>query len=188
MQGPRLPLSNETRSFLPLSLFLLVLFCSPPHISYVHFSNTDELDGIELTEVLINVQVSSPFLNPNQGQAPPPSSPPSLFPLTSVHPTLVIPSPMHFLSSLLCATGFATLLLFSPISASSSSSPSRLFTRSTSKICSPQTSEYLYNVHADGVTKFGFMGHYSYIRLVSSSDRRFIYPFRKGGLMRWTFR
>ncbi|GAA5843830.1 hypothetical protein JCM5353_002519 [Sporobolomyces roseus] len=76
---------------------------------------------------------------------------------------------MHFLSSLLYATGFACLFFLSTVSASpSSSSPSRLASRSTSKTCSPKTSEYLYNVHADGLTKFGFMGHYSYIRLATN--------------------
>ncbi|GAA6062316.1 hypothetical protein JCM10212_006868 [Sporobolomyces blumeae] len=71
--------------------------------------------------------------------------------------------------SLVLATGFATL------SHASRSSPfARLDARSTASTstvatssCVPETSEYLYSVTADGLSKFGFMAHYSYIRLAT---------------------
>ncbi|GAA5895101.1 uncharacterized protein JCM6883_002319 [Sporobolomyces salmoneus] len=70
---------------------------------------------------------------------------------------------MHFRFSL--ATGLAFLL--SSLSLVSAS-PSRLLEPRSSKTCAPTTSEYLYQVHADGVSKLGFMGHYSYIRLATN--------------------
>ncbi|GAA5959073.1 hypothetical protein JCM3765_006332 [Sporobolomyces pararoseus] len=72
---------------------------------------------------------------------------------------------MHF--PFLLATGLAFLSSSLSVSASTSS-PSRLFETRSPKTCAPVTSEYLYQITADGVSKFGFLNHYSYIRLVSS--------------------
>ncbi|GAA5870645.1 hypothetical protein JCM16303_001544 [Sporobolomyces ruberrimus] len=74
---------------------------------------------------------------------------------------------MHL--SHLLATGFALVSSFPFVSATSQLGPSRLESRaSPSKTCSPATSEYLYHIHADGISKLGFMGHYSYIRLATN--------------------
>ncbi|GAA5985667.1 hypothetical protein JCM5350_004130 [Sporobolomyces pararoseus] len=73
------------------------------------------------------------------------------------------------LSSFLLATGLAFLSSFLSISVSAStSSPSRLLDTRSLKTCAPVSSEYLYQITADGVTKFGFMNHYSYIRLATN--------------------
>ncbi|GAA5924464.1 uncharacterized protein JCM15063_005652 [Sporobolomyces koalae] len=80
---------------------------------------------------------------------------------------------MHF-SPLFLATGFALLstcvsALTSPPSTSSPIAQSRLEARSSvSKTCHPASSDFLYQIHADGVSKLGFFAKGSYIRLATN--------------------